>query len=115
MPQSNYIFDRDGCCLVDFIGRFEHLQHDYMKVVEMINLQDISLKHMNSGYKQAVVANASDNDIVRRADRFLRTQIGNFIQPDFADWRDYYDSETRSFVEQFYAEDIDRFSYSFDE
>jgi chondroitin 4-sulfotransferase 11 len=38
-PQSKFIFDRDGKCLVDFVGRFERLQDDFAEVCGRLKVE----------------------------------------------------------------------------
>jgi Sulfotransferase family len=45
--QSHYVFDINGEQIVDFVGRFENLQHDFEFIKEKLDL-DISLPHLNS-------------------------------------------------------------------
>ena len=46
MPQWNWITDKDGTVLVDFIGRFENLQQDFNTVCLQIGKRVI-LPHRN--------------------------------------------------------------------
>jgi len=45
--QSVYLLDEDGKPLVDFIGRFENLQDDYLRLQELLNLK-LTLPHVNA-------------------------------------------------------------------
>lgn len=44
--QSNYVFDLDGRQLVDFVGRFEHLERDFRAVLDRAGI-DVPLPHAN--------------------------------------------------------------------
>ena len=37
-PQTNFICDQEGVILVDFIGRFENLEKDFLELVDRLNL-----------------------------------------------------------------------------
>lgn len=90
LPQSDFLFDAAGNQLVDFIGRFENLAGDFAVVRERVGLPPGELPHVN------------------------RSNAPAPAQPRCGPaYRDYYDAETRGFVETFYANDIDRFGYAF--
>ena len=38
MPQTNWIVDESGSCIVDFVGRYENLTHDFGKVCDILGL-----------------------------------------------------------------------------
>lgn len=45
-PQSDYIFDEQGRNLLDFVGRFEHLERDWAQVAGKLGLAP-RLPHLN--------------------------------------------------------------------
>jgi chondroitin 4-sulfotransferase 11 len=47
VPQHNFIFDSDGKCPVDFIGRFETLQSDFAEVCTKLGIES-ALSHRNA-------------------------------------------------------------------
>lgn len=50
--QQSYVCDADGSQLVNFIGRFEHLQADFSEVMQRIGLNiDTALPHLNISTK----------------------------------------------------------------
>ena len=49
-PQNYFICDNDGTILVDFVGRFESLEEDFLKLSEKLGV-DIKLTHLNSNQK----------------------------------------------------------------
>ena len=49
-PQTIFICDQKDVILVDFIGRFENLEEDFMKLADKLSL-DIALPHLNSTNK----------------------------------------------------------------
>lgn len=115
MPQSQYLFDDDGGEAVDFIGRFETLEQDFRTVSERLDIGLPALRRINS---------TSDLGALERVQRLgpirgLRSSVGEVLRktlyPTPARWQDYYDAETRAFVSDFYAEDIERFNYRFDD
>ncbi len=46
-PQYEYIYDKDGNCLVDFIGKVETLDKDFEKLCKILSLNNASLKRKN--------------------------------------------------------------------
>ena len=47
-PQVPFLFDRNGGCLVDFIGRYENLAQDAQTVLRRLRI-DAELPHINRG------------------------------------------------------------------
>lgn len=85
LPQSHYLVGRSGKCELDFVGRFEQLLEDWGKVAVELGVS-AKLPHVN----------ASDRGAARGAD-----------------YRSYYDDQSRALVEEYYAEDLQRFGYEF--
>ena len=78
--QSEYLCDRHGDLLVDFVGRYERLAQDFNEVSSRLGLET-SLPHVNA--------------------------------TSHRDYRSYYDDRTKALVADAFAEDIERFGYSF--
>ena len=45
MPQTEWISREDGKIIVDFVGRFEHLDEDFKKICEKLGRKGLSLPH----------------------------------------------------------------------
>ena len=45
--QKEFVYDKEGNLLVDFVGRFENIQEDFQKVCAHLNLFEINLPMMN--------------------------------------------------------------------
>lgn len=82
--QSDYVLDEDGKQIVDFIGRFERYGADMAKLCREMGIQ----------FTQEYFAHKSKNR-------------------EHADYREYYDDETRELVTTYYADDLDYFNYDF--
>jgi hypothetical protein len=78
--QTGCLTDADGNLLVDFVGKFEHLDLDFGLVCEKVGIS-ARLPHINKMQRSG--------------------------------YRDYYDNETRDLTAKLYAEDIERFGYTF--
>jgi hypothetical protein len=46
MPQTAWICDVEGRELVDFVGRFENLERDFLEVCRRINRENVTLPHL---------------------------------------------------------------------
>jgi hypothetical protein len=67
----------------DFIGRYETLSRDFASVCDRLGFPQLPLPHLKSGFRQ---------------------------DPSY---RDAYDDESRSLVAEAFAEDIERFGFTF--
>ncbi len=102
MPQTGMLYDREGKLLVDFVGKFEHLQQDFGRVCEHLGFADSNLPHINSSDKKS---------------RELRRKTRNFLyrngENELPRYVDFYDTETREIVTGLYRADIENFGYEF--
>jgi hypothetical protein len=85
-PQSDFVRDKNGKVLVDFIGRFENLQSDFDRVCPEIGLPPTALPHVNK------------SKVIRK----------------YKGYQDYYDKESKEFIAELYKSDIELFGYEFD-
>ena len=46
--QKRFLFDERGRQLVDFVGRYEHLDEDFGKMCEAVGLEHVKLEHHNA-------------------------------------------------------------------
>ncbi|MDI9347734.1 MAG: sulfotransferase family 2 domain-containing protein [Methylacidiphilales bacterium] len=83
--QSNYVKDLNGTVLLDFIGRFEHLEEDYHYVCSKLGIVTKKLPEKRKATTR------------------------------HKDWRTYYDTHTHDLVASYFSEDIRRFGYTFDQ
>ncbi len=108
-PQQEYLCDDNGELCMDFVGRFEQLQGDFMQVGRKLGMESASLPHVNRGGAPGVFSGSPKQVL----DNMLWWAYRRYRIPAYAAYEDYYDSETRSFVEDMYAADIDMFGYRF--
>lgn len=109
MPQRRYLVDGQGRMLVDYVGRLETLQADFGHVCAKLGLDDAELPRVN------VTKVAADGLFSRTTWYRIEGALGGrFRVPEWKDYRDYYDSETRDYVAELYREDIEAFGYAFD-
>lgn len=85
--QLDWITDEDGSLLVDFIGRFEHLQRDFASICDCIG----------RGRSRLPVTNRT------RAREYRKTHYSQ-----------HYDHEAREIVAKLYERDIEAFGFRFE-
>ena len=81
----DYLVNKEGEIVVDFVGRLENFQDDFNKVCDNINMPNLTLPH----------AMKSSNNSNKKH------------------YTEYYNDETREIVAQQYAKDIEYFDYQF--
>jgi len=108
-PQSDFVYSREGELLVDFLGRFEDLEHGFDYVCEQIGIPATILPHINqSGSRRSVFETAneqSDGSPVALPEIWKPIAHQNY--------QDYYDQDTLDCVSQLYRSDIKLFGYQF--
>ena len=102
IPQYDFLYDAQGRLLVDFVGRFEHLQADFDRVGERLGIAETALPHVNAAR------------IPTLKSRVLGLLRGD-LRPDHRPYTAYYDDETRAAVDALYRRDIETFGYAFGE
>ena len=83
MPQQRWLIDDDGALMVDFVGRFENLDADFRRICDHLRIQR-ELAHL------------------KRSDA-----------PNYCNYRDAYDLESRACIAERFSIDVDAFEYSF--
>jgi hypothetical protein len=113
-PQHDYLYDSQGNCLVDFVGRFERLDQDFEIVARRVML-NAALPHKNKHAGSGIPL----------ASRFRQTALGALaLSPAhvLAAWgdkevhrspKDYFDSESAGVVGELYKLDATAFGYAF--
>lgn len=92
LPQSEFLFDQGGRCLVNFIGRFETIQSDFSELTNTIFGKPLNLPHKNKS----------------------SSRIKSFLKKDKKQsYRDMYSDKGEQFVRSYYAQDIELFGYQF--
>jgi hypothetical protein len=114
MPQHAYLYQGKDC-LVDFVGRFENLQSDFDHVCRIIGTPTGRLPHVNQSLQQHTVLSVLRGEprkIARNLKRIARR--GRMKRNTFGHYSEYYDDESREYVQQLYHEDINCFGYVFE-
>jgi hypothetical protein len=74
LHQRNYVCDRSGKLIVDFIGRFESLGEDFAKICERLDIP-MTLPHLNSTERKAYLDYYEGDDA-------LRDEVGRYFAKD---------------------------------
>lgn len=106
-PQCDFICDDKGRLMIDFVGRVETLQADFLKVCDKIGLPPLEVPHFHASPPRQVRKPPS---IFSRS-WFRRRRP---TPPSFATFQEYYDRDSRDVVAQLYERDIALFGYDFD-
>jgi chondroitin 4-sulfotransferase 11 len=93
MSQHKFLIDKSGKILVDYIGKLENIDSDFMKVCKKIGLPNIELPKYNTRFDWGV-------DIKN-----------NEAGPSY--YRSYYTDKTRKLISRRYKKDISLFNYEF--
>ena len=104
-PQYDYIY-KDGKLCVDFIGRFENLNEDFLKILKKLNLTNLELKHHNKSK-----VNQGRNS--RNLSKIIKIFKGTVKNPIYTSYREYFDQESVDIISKLYQKDIECFQYSF--
>lgn len=80
--QFDFVSDEEGRLIVDFVGRFEHLQDDVEEICRRVGIPRTDITHRNQ----------------------TRNRAGR-------DWNSYYDDASRELVGSYFATDFDAFGY----
>ena len=113
-PQADFVFDRDGQLMVDFVGCFEHLKRDWAVVCADLGLGEVALPHVNksAAEKPGLLDIRRHLKALRNAGRRLQVRSGPIQH--HKRFQDYYDDDTRELVAELYRSDIELFGYRFD-
>lgn len=110
-PQCDYIYNSDDKLLVDFVGRFESLDEDFIIISNSAGLASNVLPHVNSSKHLESPLDLRPASIARYLNYNYRILIKNI--PIYKDYRDYYDTESIKKVGLIYERDIDLLNYKY--
>lgn len=111
MPQYKYLYDREENCLVNFVGRFEDLKADFANVSQRLGVPLPTLTHSNAGSGRLHPTSIPYARPWRTAVAAIKARLsGGAIKKRYCD---YYDDESRQFVREHYAKDVEVLGYSF--
>lgn len=100
LPQYNFLYDKKGNLLVNFIGKFENLQSDFATVCENLNIDFSHLPFVNPSKAKSNIKKRIKHLLYNR-----KLRINHYT--------DYYNNKTKEKVARMYAKDISTFNYKF--
>ena len=109
MPQHEFLFDAEGKCLVNFVGRFEKLKEDFNTICRQLAIPETPLPHAN----RSLAKNSETKGVGSLLDRLTSSKSEK--AHTFTHYTEYYDDESREYVRCMYEKDIDVFGYEFGE
>lgn len=96
MNQMNYITDKNGNIVIDFIGFFENIENDYLEVCHQLD----------------IVNPPKLSKIIPKPFNFNKKR--KFEKTSFSyNAREYYDIETKEIVDKLFKEEINYFKFKF--
>ena len=114
-PQADFICDSEGRLRVDFLGRFETLHSDFLRICERIGLPAIDIPHVNVSISRIEPQKVKTSRTAGPKLKPLWRRRRTVRFPIFPSFREYYDDESRALIEDLYAQDVERFGYRFDD
>jgi hypothetical protein len=110
IPQYEYLHDAKGTMLVNFVGKVERIDFAFRRLCSILGIPENELPHRNRSSIWAKVPRTFTG-----LKTFLRMIVdANRRQNTFRRYQEYYDAETRDYVETLYRKDIVTFGYTFD-
>lgn len=91
LNQMTWIKDKDGNVVVDYIGRFEHLEEDYLDLCNQLGIENP--KKLPKIHPSPLI---KDHESLNNSD-----------------YKEYYDTETKNIVYNRFKEEIDFFNFEF--
>ncbi|WP_309495539.1 sulfotransferase family 2 domain-containing protein [Sulfurovum sp.] len=85
-PQYLYIYDYKGKCQVDFVGRFENIEQDFLKVVKHLNIND-KLPHTNKSKRNDYTSYYTNKEVLNKVSDLYKKDIElfNYTFDDYND------------------------------
>jgi Sulfotransferase family len=104
LSQYDYLYNREGKLLVDYVGRLENIKEDIQKVINQIGMDQVSLPHVNKSkgeWRRAIRILLNNPTLV------TRLNFGN----DRKSFDEQFDQELKNLVSDMYAQDFEAFQY----
>jgi len=112
IPQWTFLYDENGECLVDYIGKFESLQQDFDKVCQQLVIPQTMLPHKNITEVASKGVSGLKNKVIKHLVNAL--PFNHYFSPVKKHYSTYYDDESLAFVADYYQKDIELFNYQFE-
>lgn len=111
-PQHEFILDREGNQLVDYIGKFENLQDDFNKIARKLDIKNKTLPIVNKSKPISGIHRLKEVFFMLYYQPKLVIGLGkdNVCSQNY---RDYYTDELIDKVAEVYKNDIRYFNYAY--
>jgi hypothetical protein len=114
LPQYDFIYDSSGKQLVDFIGKFENLQIDFELICQQLEIKNITLPYRNKRINYNKNIPRICRKILKNLNVTPKFLMKNSISSSKGKhYTEYYDNETKEFIDSIYDQDIRAFNYQF--
>jgi len=77
-PQANWITDNNQQILVDFIGRFEHLEEDLKTLSKRADMPCPALRHLNTSKEKVNYRDLYDEHTIELASKYYKSDAEIF-------------------------------------
>jgi hypothetical protein len=103
-PQYDFIYDAEGKCLIDFIGKLENLNSDFEQVAAHLSLDEKILPHVNVSNSEFGMT--TKLNLIRQDWIFLRSFL-----PSYHSREKNLSQESKAIVMDLYKNDFEKFNY----
>lgn len=110
MPQAEFLYDANDQLLVDFVGRFESLAADFAEATERMGLGRLELPHKNKSDNLSLFLRGPRSF----AKRMFKSTFKSRKEKRGGHYSEYFTSELRDRVGEFYERDVRLFGYTFE-
>lgn len=109
-PQFDFLY-KDNHTDIDFVGRFENLNEDFLKLLHNLNLPENKLPYRNETVEKGKI---KKNIIIRTKNVIKNPKIifepkGDLINSK--NYKDYYSNDLIDIIGTLYKEDVEAFGY----
>lgn len=77
-PQLYWINDENGNSLIDFIGKFENLQHDFNKLCDILNIKISTLPTMRTSIRSKNYSDFYDHEMIGFVKHYHKKDLEEF-------------------------------------
>ncbi|WP_206484691.1 sulfotransferase family protein [Thalassotalea sp. G2M2-11] len=103
MPQYQFVYDNNDNLMVDFVGKFENLKEDFATITKQLCGSPLDLPHKNKTQNTSYVHSLKKKLLLSNPEK----------NKPSSSYKDYYDNESKEYVQKLYMKDIAYFDYSF--
>jgi len=113
-PQYHFLHDPSGKLLVDFVGRFEHLQRDFDTVSDRLGLGRMELRRINESPGINAAKSPAHGGLLAALSSLTGRKPVEVHKPVRRHYSEYFTEETRRYFEKIHEADIRAWDYAFE-